>query len=139
MLIKIKDLFVLIVIHLFPWLGSLLGGWCLVETFLPPHRYKAIAAVLTLLWAFLCYPLYCRISAQNGLDTVRIAAFYVGPGILGVIIASVLLLGWIPLLRDVLAALHPILQLALYPLLACLVWFGPVAFLIARRTPPRKD
>ena len=127
------------ILYLSPWLGSLLGGWCLVENILPPHRYEIPAAVLTLLWAFGGYPFYCRLAARQGLDPVRIVAFYVAPGVLGVITASVLLLGWLPLLSDVLAVLHPILQMALYPILGCLVWFGPMAFLIARRTPPRKD
>ena len=41
----LHDLF----LYLFPWLGSLLGGWCVVEAILPPHRWETLSAVLTLL------------------------------------------------------------------------------------------
>ena len=137
--LKYRELLTSVILYISPWLGSLLGGWCLAETFLPPHRYQAVAAALTLVWAFLFYPLYCRISAQQGLDAVHSVALFAGPGVLGVIISSVLLFGWMPLLSDVLAVLHPVLQLALYPVLGCLVWFAPVAVFFTRRIPPGKD
>ena len=57
----LHDLF----LYLFPWLGSLLGGRCVVEAILPPHRWETLSAVLTLLWAFGCYPLYCRLAARR--------------------------------------------------------------------------
>ena len=123
-------------LYLFPWLGSLLGGWCVVEAILPPHRWETLSAVLTLLWAFGCYPLYCRLAARTGLDPVRIVAFYCAPGVLGVMVASVCLFGWLPVLSTALAVLHPVLQLPLCLVLGCLLWFAPVAALITRH---RKD
>lgn len=123
-------------LYLFPWLGSLLGGWCVVEAILPPHRWETLSAVLTLLWAFGCYPLYCRLAARAGLDPVRIVAFYCGPGVLGVMVASVCLFGWLPVLGTALAVLPPVLQLPLCLVLGCLLWFAPVAALITRH---RKD
>ena len=128
----LHDLF----LYLFPWLGSLLGGWCVVEEILPPHRWETLSAVLTLLWAFGCYPLYCRLAARAGLDPVRIVAFYCAPGALGVMVASVCLFGWLPVLSTALAVLHPVLQLPLCLVLGCLLWFAPVAALITRH---RKD
>ena len=137
-----------LLLYLFPWLGSLLGGWCVVEAILPPHRWETLSAVLTLLWAFGCYPLYCRLAARAGLDPVRIVAFYCAPGVLGVMVASVCLFGWLPVLGTALAVLHPVLQLPLFLLqpadnllivrivLGRLLWFAPVAALI---THHRKD
>ena len=74
---KNQELLTSAILYLFPWTGSLFGGWCLVEGILPSHRYEIPAAVLTLLWAYGAYPLYCRIAARNGLDPVRMTAFYI--------------------------------------------------------------
>ena len=87
---KNQELLTSAILYLFPWTGSLFGGWYLAEGILPSHRYEIPAAVLTLLWAYGAYPLYCRIAARNGLDPVRMTAFYICPGVLGVMMASVL-------------------------------------------------
>ena len=71
---KNQELLTSAILYLFPWTGSLFGGWYLAEGILPSHRYEIPAAVLTLLWAYGAYPLYCRIAARNGLDPVRIRA-----------------------------------------------------------------
>lgn len=136
---KKQEFFTSVILYLFPWAGSILGGWELVEAFIPPHQYEALAAFLTILWAYVAYPFYCRLAARNGFEPVRIAAFYVCPGILGAMIASVWACSHLPLLSDVLAALPPFLALILCTVLGGLCWFAPVAVLIARRTVPPKD
>ena len=136
---KNRELFLSAVLSFFPWTGSLLGGWCLVEGLLPPHRYEAFAAFLTLLWAFVCYPLYCRLAARNGLDPVRIVAFCAVPGILGVITASVWLFARLPLLGGLLSALPLLPAIILCAVLGCLLWFAPVALLVTHHTSLRKD
>lgn len=49
---KNQELLTSAILYLFPWTGSLFGGWYLVEGILPSHRYEIPAAVLTLLWAY---------------------------------------------------------------------------------------
>ena len=46
---KNQELLTSAILYLFPWTGSLFGGWYLVEGILPSHRYEIPAAVLTLL------------------------------------------------------------------------------------------
>lgn len=136
---KNQELLTSVILYLFPWTGSLFGGWYLVEGILPSHRYEIPAAALTILWAYAAYPFYCRLAARNGFDPVRIAAFYACPGILGVMIASVWACSHLPLLSDVLAALPPFLALILCTVLGGLCWFAPVAAFIVRRTTSSKD
>ena len=136
---KNQELLTSAILYLFPWTGSLFGGWYLVEGILPSHRYEIPAAVLTLLWAYGAYPLYCRIAARNGLDPVRMTAFYICPGVLGVMMASVWACSHLPLLSDVLAVLPPFLTLILCTILGGLCWFAPVALFVSRRTASRKD
>ena len=114
------------ILYLFPWTGSLFGGWYLVEGILPSHRYEIPAAVLTLLWAYGAYPLYCRIAARNGLDPVRMTALYICPGVLGVMMASVWLFARLPFLIFCIT-------------LGSLCWFAPVALFVSRRTASQKD
>ena len=136
---KNQELLTSAILYLFPWTGSLFGGWALVEAFIPPHQYEALAAALTILWAYAAYPFYCRLAARNGFDPVRIVALYACLGILGVMIASVWACSHLPLLSDVLAVLPPFLTLILCTILGGLCWFAPVALFVNRRTASRKD
>lgn len=106
-----QELLTSAILYLFPWTGSLFGGWYLVEGILPSHRYEIPAAVLTLLWAYGAYPLYCRIAARNGLDPVRMTALYICPGVLGVMMASVWLFARLPFLNALFSVLPPFLSL----------------------------
>ena len=137
--LKYRELLTSVILYISPWAGSILGGWDLAEAFIPPHQYETLAAALTILWAYVAYPFYCRLAARNGFDPVRIVAFYVCPGVLGVMIASVWACSHLPLLCDVLAALPPFFVLILCTVLGCLVWFAPVAVFFTRRIPPGKD
>lgn len=139
MRLKNRELLLSAILSVFPWTGSLLGGWSLAEGILPPHRCEAFANFLMLLWAYAAYPLYCRLAARNGLDPVRMTALYIGPGVLGVMGASVWLFARLPLLGDLLSALPPFFALILCAVLGGLLWFAPVALLVSRHTPPRKE
>ena len=97
------------------------------------------AAVLTLLWAYGAYPLYCRIAARNGLDPVRMTAFYICPGVLGVMMASVWLFARLPFLNALFSVLPPFLSLIFCITLGSLCWFAPVALFVSRRTASPKD
>lgn len=134
-----QELLTSVILYLFPWTGSLFGGWYLVEGILPSHRYEIPAAVLTLLWAYGAYPLYCRIAARNGLDPVRMTALYICPGVLGVMMASVWLFARLPFLNALFSVLPPFLSLIFCITLGSLCWFAPVALFVSRRTAPRKD
>ncbi len=116
---KNQELLTSAILYLFPWTGSLFGGWYLVEGILPSHRYEIPAAVLTLLWAYGAYPLYCRIAARNGLDPVRMTALYICPGVLGVMMASVWLFARLPFLNALFSVLPPFLSLIFCITLVC--------------------
>lgn len=136
---KNQELLTSAILYLFPWTGSLFGGWALVEAFIPPHQYEALAAALTILWAYAAYPFYCRLAARNGFDPVRIVALYACPGILGVMMASVWLFARLPFLNALFSVLPPFLSLIFCITLGSLCWFAPVALFVSRRTAPRKD
>ena len=136
---KNQELLTSAILYLFPWTGSLFGGWALVEAFIPPHQYEALAAALTILWAYAAYPFYCRLAARNGFDPVRIVALYACPGILGVMIASVWLFARLPFLNALFSVLPPFLSLIFCITLGSLCWFAPVGLFVSRRTASRKD
>lgn len=134
-----QELLTSAILYLFPWTGSLFGGWYLAEGILPSHRYEIPAAVLTLLWAYGAYPLYCRIAARNGLDPVRMTALYICPGVHGVMMASAWLFARLPFLNALFSVLPPFLSLIFCITLGSLCWFAPVALFVSRRTASPKD
>ena len=136
---KNQELLTSAILYLFPWTGSLFGGWYLVEGILPSHRYEIPAAVLTLLWAYAAYPFYCRLAARNGFDPVRIVALYACHGILGVMMASVWLFARLPFLNALFSVLPRLHCLIFCITLGSLCWFAPAALFVSRRTAPRKD
>ena len=115
-----QELLTSAILYLFPWTGSLFGGWYLAEGILPSHRYEIIAA-------------------RNGLDPVRMTALYICPGVLGVMMASVWLFARLPFLNALFSVLPPFLSLIFCITLGSLCWFAPVALFVSRRTASRKD